>query len=68
MEQVTYPVQLSVDYPDRALDRMTTFFRIFVATPILIVLGSVSGGTWQSTYENGRAGAAGAIKTSPPAA
>ena len=60
MEQVTYPVQLSVDYPDRALDRMTTFFRIFVATPILIVLGSVSGGTWQSTYENGRAVAAGA--------
>src|SRR3989441_4389403 len=43
-----YPVQFSVDYPDRPLDRLTTFFRIFVAIPILIVLGTVSGGTWQS--------------------
>src|SRR5437899_4507177 len=42
------PVQFSVDYPDRPLDRLTTFFRIFVAIPILIVLGTVSGGTWQS--------------------
>ncbi len=49
MKQATYPVQFSVDYPDRALDRLTTFFRIFVAIPIAIVLGAVSGGTWQST-------------------
>jgi DNA-binding NarL/FixJ family response regulator len=27
---------------------VTTFFRIFVAIPILIVLGSVAGGTWQN--------------------
>src|SRR3974390_1438680 len=38
-----YPVQFSVDYPDRKLDRLTTFFRIFVAIPILIVLASVDG-------------------------
>ena len=38
---------LSVDYPDRQLNRLTTFFRIFVAIPILIVLGAVAGGTWQ---------------------
>ncbi len=43
----TYPVQLSVDYPDRPLNRLTTAFRIFVAIPILIVLGSVSGSNWQ---------------------
>jgi hypothetical protein len=55
-----YPVQLTVDYPDRDLNRATTFFRIFVAIPILIVLGSVAGGTWQWTYENGTAVAAGA--------
>jgi hypothetical protein len=48
-QATTYPVQFSVDYPDRPLDRLTTFFRIFVAIPILFVLGSVTGGTWQST-------------------
>lgn len=37
MNQATYPVQFSVDYPDRPLDRLTTFFRVFVAIPILIV-------------------------------
>ena len=47
------PVQFSVDYPDRPLNRLTTFFRIFVAIPILIVLGAVAGGTWQWT-SNGR--------------
>ena len=60
MDEPTYPVQLSVDYPDRDLDRITTFFRIFVAIPILIVLGSVNGGTWQWSYENGSTVAAGA--------
>jgi hypothetical protein len=39
----SYPIQLSVDYPDRSLNRLTTLFRIFVAIPILIVLASVSG-------------------------
>src|SRR5712691_5851923 len=45
-QQLPYPVQFSVDYPDRPLDRLTTAFRIFVAIPILIVLSSVSGSTW----------------------
>jgi hypothetical protein len=38
-----YPVQFDVAYPDRDLDRLTTFFRIIVAIPILIVLGAISG-------------------------
>jgi hypothetical protein len=42
---VNYPVTFSVAYPDRELNRVTTFFRIFVAIPILIVLGAVDGGT-----------------------
>ncbi len=42
----TYPVQFSVDYPDRELNRVTTGFRIFVIIPIVIVLGAVSGGGW----------------------
>ncbi len=39
-----YPVDFSVAYPDRDLNRLTTFFRIFVAIPIFIVLGAVDGG------------------------
>jgi hypothetical protein len=38
-----YPVQFSVDYPDRDLDRLTTAFRFFTAIPIAIVLALVSG-------------------------
>jgi hypothetical protein len=47
MQQATYPVQFSVDYPDRPLNRLTTAFRIFVAIPILIVLATVSSETWE---------------------
>src|SRR6478672_9332738 len=39
-----YPASLSVDYPEHPLNRTTTFFRIFTAIPILIVLGLLSGG------------------------
>ncbi len=59
MQPLTYPVQFSVDYPDRPLNRLTTFFRIFVAIPILIVLGSVSGAAWQWSYDHGK----GAVST-----
>jgi hypothetical protein len=34
-----YPVTLSVDYPDRNLDRLTTLLRIFTIIPIAIILG-----------------------------
>jgi hypothetical protein len=34
---------LSVDYPDRALNRATTAFRIFLIIPIAIVLTSIGG-------------------------
>jgi hypothetical protein len=47
MQQATYPVQFSVDYPDRPLNRLTSFFRIFTVIPIAIVLGAVEGGSWQ---------------------
>ena len=55
-----HPVRFSVDYPDRDLDRLTTFFRLFAAIPILIVMGSVAGGTWEWSTEQGKAAAAGA--------
>ena len=38
-----YPLQYSVEYPDRELNRLTTAFRIFVAIPILIVIASIEG-------------------------
>src|SRR5918995_2289270 len=54
-QQVAYPVRFTVDYPDRRLDRVTTGFRIFVAIPIMILLGTVSGGgSWESSYDNTR--------------
>ena len=41
--QTGYPVQFSVDYPDRPLNRLTTAFRIFLVIPIAIVLSTISG-------------------------
>ncbi len=38
----SYPVNLSIDYPDRNLNRLTTFFRIFTAIPIVIIIGLLS--------------------------
>jgi len=48
-----FPVQFSVEYPDRPLDRLTTAFRIFTLIPIGIVLATVSGGTWQTSSKTG---------------
>jgi Domain of unknown function (DUF4389) len=53
MDQLPYPIRFSVDYPDRTLDRLTTFFRIIVAIPILVVIGAVSASTWEWTSDNG---------------
>jgi uncharacterized protein DUF4389 len=44
--QPDYPLRYAVDYPDRPLNRLTTFFRIFTVIPIAIVLGTVSGDTY----------------------
>jgi hypothetical protein len=38
----TYPVNLAIDYPDRNLNRLTSFFRIFTVIPIAIVLGLIA--------------------------
>jgi hypothetical protein len=52
-QPLEYPVQLSIDYPDRDLNRVTTAFRIFTVIPIAIVLGTVAGGSWEWSYPNG---------------
>src|SRR5262245_25402074 len=48
--QADYPLTYSVDYPDRELNRLTTFFRFFTVIPIAIVLGAVSGGTYSMDW------------------
>jgi hypothetical protein len=52
-----YALTYSVDYPDRDLNRLTTFFRIFTVIPIAIVLASVSG--WSYPYGTESEAAAG---------
>ena len=43
----SYPAKLSIDYTEK-LNRLTTFFRIFVAIPILIILALLIGAGWNS--------------------
>jgi hypothetical protein len=51
-----YPVQFSVEYPDRDLDRLTTAFRIIVAIPIIIVLAALGSGEWSGGWGDGSPG------------
>jgi hypothetical protein len=47
----SYPVQFDVEFPARPLDRATTAFRIFLAIPILIVLGTLPSEALRSSNE-----------------
>ena len=44
VQSQAYPVTYSVDYPDRKLNRLTSFFRIFVVIPIAIIIALLSSG------------------------
>jgi len=61
-----YPVQFSVAYPDRELNRLTTFFRVIVAIPILIVLAALGNeyGSWSNDW--GFAAGGGGLLFFPP--
>jgi hypothetical protein len=39
-----FPATLEIDYPDRELNRLTTFFRLFAIIPIFVVLVLINGG------------------------
>lgn len=44
-----YPVKFAVDYPERELNRLTSFFRIFTVIPIAILLNTITGSS--SSYK-----------------
>lgn len=63
--QNKYPASLKIDYPEKPLNRLTTFFRLITVIPIGIILSLVSGSTFEKTvneaayeitYEIGAAG------------
>ena len=60
------PVRFSVDYPDRALNRLTSAFRLLAAIPVLAVLIVVSGGfVWSRAGADAIAGAGGLLFLAP---
>lgn len=40
-----YPARLDIDYPDRDLDRLTSFFRPLTVIPVAIILGLITRST-----------------------
>ena len=48
-----YPVQFSVEYPDRPLNRLTNAFRVLVIIPIAIVFASLGGYSSGANAANG---------------
>jgi len=54
-----YPVGLSVDYPERKLNKLTTFFRVFVAIPISIIFGLLLDNSVHFSAKDGATSAAG---------
>ena len=50
-----YPARLQIDYPDRQLNRTSTFFRIFAAIPILILGALLSGESGSFQHRGGMA-------------
>jgi hypothetical protein len=47
-----YAATLSIDYPDRNLNRLTSFFRLFTSIPIFIILAFLIGATFGGEQAN----------------
>jgi hypothetical protein len=56
-----FPAILEIDYPDRELNRLTTFFRPLAVLPIAIVLGLLMGPTVRSDTEHYRIASGGIV-------
>ena len=55
-----YPARLTIDFPDRDLDRVSTLLRLFYVIPVLIILALVGGSAFGDTAgDGGRIGALG---------
>ena len=52
-----YPATLMIDYPDKALNRLTSFFRLIVAIPICVIIGLMSNTAFTAGSQNWRTGA-----------
>lgn len=63
MQQAIYPVRFAADYPDRKLNRLTTFFRLVTIVPIVVVLSSLGGQAGQSSARHTFVFAAGTAGT-----
>jgi hypothetical protein len=51
---IDYPAKVKIDYPDRMLDRVTSFFRIFAVIPIFIILSLLTNANAQwGQHSNG---------------
>ena len=47
MNETKFPVSLEIDYPDRELNRLTTFFRCIMLIPPVVILALLTGpGGW----------------------
>ena len=47
MNETKFPVSLQIDYPDRELNRLTTFFRCIMLIPPVVILALLTGpGAW----------------------
>jgi hypothetical protein len=55
---LVYPATLMIDYPEKKLNRWSSFFRIFAAIPICIIIGLMSSGAfnWGQHSEEWRTG------------
>ncbi|HEV7943557.1 MAG TPA: DUF4389 domain-containing protein [Solirubrobacteraceae bacterium] len=60
-----HPVQFSVDYPDRPLNRLTTLLRIFTIIPIVILVGTINGATYEAGARYGIVAAGGLLFAGP---
>ena len=61
----TYPVNFSVDYPDRPLDRLSSALRIFWVIPIGIILGGLDHATGGASRHSAQIAAAGGTVVVP---
>ena len=49
-QMISYAATLSIDYPDRKMNRLTSFFRVFTSIPIWIILALLVGASFEG-YE-----------------